>query len=171
MEIALAIATVLGGLAAILYFIERWRSPASSVSSLLPDLPLVVRESLQAALGAAQDVLACFPASTHQWHNAGHIVPDEEASDAKAWLSEFEDPRGHVVYGPYVTLKRARSYNAWFRLRFEAADGDSPKHTLRLEVTHGGRHDVHLVDSQDNDGRYRLYKIGFLYLEIGRAHV
>ena len=141
MEIALAIATVLGGLAAILYFIERWRRPASSVSSLLPDLPLVVPESLQAAAGAAQDVLGCFPASTHQWHNAG---PAEEASDAKVWLSEFEDPGGHVVYGPYVTLKRAGSYNAWFRLRFEAADGDSPKHTLRLEVTHGGRHDAHL---------------------------
>jgi len=167
MGLILGIATILGGIAALAYFLERWKRGKVGAEALPQPGPLAidknVRQFLEQAGARTQEIIGFFPTHGHQWHNAGIIVPDDEASQGLAWLSDFQHRGGHVVYGPYAILRREGSYFAWFRLRFYLTDEDPLSETVRLDVTHGGIQEALLLRASDNDGRYRLYRIDFSY--------
>lgn len=165
MELVLVIATVLGGIAAIVYFAERWRFRRQLAEGTLPQpgAPPEIPAVLRTVLNSRQEFIAVFPAAAHEWHNAGSVVPDDEATDGKAWLSDSEDRGGHVVYGPYVRLRRPGRYTGWFRLRFRCPDGDPSREAIRVEVVHAGTHDARLLRCGANDGAYDVCSVGFLY--------
>ena len=165
-EIILSIATALGGISALVYFIEKWRIRTQLKQDALPqrkslfETPSLFKD----AVGSEEEIVGLFLAVAHQWHNAGKIVCDEKASNGKAWLSDFSDRGGHVVYGPYALLKQVGMYKGWFRIRFCAAEKEPLMEAVRLEVIHGGMHDTLLLRvAENNDGLYHFYAIPFSY--------
>ncbi|MBU4256832.1 hypothetical protein KJ586_00815 [Patescibacteria group bacterium] len=173
-EIILSIATVLGGISALVYFIEKWRIRAQIKQEVLTqrkslsEIPSLFKD----AVGLEEEIVGLFFAVAHQWHNAGKIVCDEKSSNGKAWLSDFSNRGGHVVYGPYTLLKQAGMYKGWFRIRFCADEKEPMAEVVRLEVIHGGMHDTLLLRvAENNDGLYHFYAIPFSYKTAERVEL
>lgn len=173
-EIILSIATVLGGISALTYFIKEWRIRAQLKQEALPQrksLSEIPSPLFKNAVGSGEEIVGLFLAVAHQWHNAGKIVYDEKASNGKAWLSDFSDRGGHVVYGPYALLKQAGMYKGWFRIRFCADEKEPMAEVVRLEVTHGEMHDTLLLRVAENNDVYNFYAIPFSYKNTERVEL
>lgn len=173
----LGASTILGGIAAIVFFFERWTQRRRQRKTMQHvwngDREPKAHAFLVRELGGANSVVAIVPATKHNWHNAGSAVPDEKASTGQAWLSDAQDAGGHVVYGPYEKLSRPGPYRALFRFRIDPETVDARMDALRLDVIQhaGGLRAETRVPAQTASVEYALQGVNFEYLDGGRLEM
>lgn len=177
MTVFLTTATILGGVAAIMFIVERTLQVRRQRRTMQyvwnADKQPGARALLGGHLADDHGLVAIVPAIAHNWHNAGRNVIDDCSSTGKAWLSDTWDRGGHVVYGPYERLRKPGNYRAMFRLRVDPATLDVAADVLRLDVIQhpGGMRTETNIAGRIAASAYGIHHVDFEYLAGGRIEL